>query len=80
MTSGKIEITFIKKENEFILVIKDNGIGIDEGRLSGGNGLGMSLIRAFTTQLGGISSFTNKNGSEFKILFPCGNNSNSQFD
>lgn len=74
LESGTIKITFRKTGKEFELIIKDNGIGIDDQKLTGTNGLGMSLIKAFSSQLGGRYSFTNAEGSEFKIVFPIGNN------
>lgn len=67
---GIIEIKFIKSNSHYELTIRDNGIGFDIEAHSNKNGLGLSLINAFASQLGGNYAFKSENGSEFKIIFP----------
>lgn len=68
--SGSIEICFRKSKANFELSIKDNGVGLDEAKMKSNTGLGLSLIKAFSTQLNGSFTFINNAGSEFKISFP----------
>lgn len=69
-TEGIIEINFHRNAHQYELSIRDNGVGFDAGIHQNSNGLGLSLIKAFSSQLGGNYSFTGENGSVFKITFP----------
>lgn len=71
--SGRIDIIFKRLDDKYELIIKDDGVGIHESKLNSNAGLGMSLIQAFSAQLEGAYSFTNNNGSVFKIVFPSKN-------
>ena len=53
----------------YILTIIDNGKGIPINKAANQNSLGMILIDAFTKQLEGEISFTNKNGTLFSLTF-----------
>jgi two-component sensor histidine kinase len=63
-----ITIQFINNER-YCLTIGDNGKGIPINTDSNQNSLGMILIDAFTKQLEGEISFTNKNGTLFSLTF-----------
>jgi two-component sensor histidine kinase len=54
---------------EVEILVRDDGAGkaADKG---GGEGLGSTLIRTLTQQIGGSSSFSLDNGAEFRLRFP----------
>ena len=80
---GKITIKYYKKEDNFIIVVEDNGTGIPEDRLKrifdlyfttkkDGNGLGLSISQKIISQHNGsieVKSQINK-GTIFKIKLP----------
>ncbi len=65
--TGTIVIEFEKRDNEFILSVSDNGVGINLDYAS--KTLGMMLIETFVKQLNGKMSIKNENGTVFIINF-----------
>ena len=70
---GKLTIHAFKEANDFILTVKDSGVGIPEkvkGKLftpmfttkSKGQGFGLAVIKRMTEALGGIVSFESQEG------------------
>ena len=49
--------------------MRDDGAG-KPAEKNGGEGLGSTLIRTLTQQVGGSSSFSLDNGAEFRLRFP----------
>ncbi len=66
--SGKIDISIKAKDKQIIMSIKDDGVGYDKSKKSGGFGLVLvdSLVK---NELKGEVECINKNGTEYKILF-----------
>lgn len=65
-----IYIDFRKKEDEFTLIIKDNGIGFPKGLdYNNTDSLGLELVSSLTKQINGDINLNNSNGTEFKISF-----------
>jgi PAS domain S-box-containing protein len=80
-TEGEIHVTFAPQDDRFLLAVTDDGVGLPheapgEGtpapaRFSGGVGLGMRLIEAFTQQAGGELKFERgRKGARFEIWLP----------
>jgi two-component sensor histidine kinase len=55
---------------EIEIVVRDDGAGKDKHKAGGGEGLGSTLIRSLTQQIGGSSSFSLEHGAEFRLRFP----------
>ncbi len=68
---GKIDISLDQKnENEYQLVIRDNGAGIPEEYINGNKEtLGVELINILSEQLGGKANFKNEEGAVITIEF-----------
>lgn len=65
---GHVKISFKRKGNNLRLIIKDNGKGIPETfKREDCESLGLILVESLSDQLGGIFSFENVNGTEFKL-------------
>lgn len=68
---GEIEITFTLTQNEYSLIVKDNGKGFpDENNMHSSNSLGIRLIKILTEQLKGEVIFKNTRGAVCEIKFP----------
>ncbi|MGZ4086690.1 MAG: tetratricopeptide repeat-containing sensor histidine kinase [Bacteroidia bacterium] len=68
--SRSIIINLSKIDSEFVLLVKDNGVGFTYTGVSG-SGLGMELISMLSHQLNGKLEFINKNGTAVKLSFPA---------
>jgi len=56
------------------LTIRDNGVGMPKDFSAGKtNSLGLRLVRILTKQIHGELEFANREGTEFRILFPATN-------
>jgi two-component sensor histidine kinase/CheY-like chemotaxis protein len=67
---NNITINLIKNDDEFTLMVKDNGIGFPEGMdFKNTNSMGLELVNSLTKQIGGIIELDNVDGTEFKITF-----------
>jgi two-component sensor histidine kinase/CheY-like chemotaxis protein len=65
-----ISIDFSKKNSEFMLIIKDNGIGFPKGLdYKNNDSLGLELVISLTRQINGNISLDNGGGTEFRITF-----------
>lgn len=67
--TGEITISFTKKDNvKYLLIVRDNGCGMDKKHLEGNsNSLGMSIVKLLTRQLKGKIYLNNDGGTEFNI-------------
>ncbi|MDD3985871.1 MAG: ATP-binding protein [Methanobacterium sp.] len=67
---GEIRIVLNKQEDNYILTIKDNGIGLSEDiQPENSRSLGFMLVNALVTQLEGKICFEIENGTLFIITF-----------
>jgi len=68
---GKIEIKLQRKyQNEYILVVKDNGIGLPENvDFKHTKSLGLQLVCNLTDQLNGLVELERNSGTTFRITF-----------
>ncbi|PJZ83965.1 sensor histidine kinase [Leptospira harrisiae] len=71
---GKIIVNLGKTINQFVLVVKDDGNGIDNSILDG-KGMGLSLVRNLVKQLRGTMEIKKENGATVEIKFPILNES-----
>ncbi|KFE99089.1 histidine kinase dimerization/phosphoacceptor domain -containing protein [Chryseobacterium luteum] len=69
--SGEVLVSFKNTgENNYRLIISDNGVGLPEGfDLDETESLGMNLMRGLTDQLDGTFSLENNNGLKIIIIF-----------
>jgi|GEM_PF-1894863 len=73
MEKGTITITFYNNKENYVLSVKDNGIGIPKNiNVNNTNTLGLKLISTLNDQLEGNLNIISKNGTEVKITFPSG--------
>lgn len=67
---GIITIHFSKKDNSYLLIVKDNGIGIPEKfDYKTSKSLGIQLINMLSEQLDGDLVFGNDGGAYYKLSF-----------
>lgn len=68
---GKLEIEFSEgHDNEYILVVKDNGIGIPKDfDIFNTTSLGMQIVTSLMTQINGKLEVIRNGGTEFRITF-----------
>lgn len=65
---GTITVTFEEKEDKYLLIVEDNGVGSDENILEIAKGsLGMNLIRSLVSQINSDITFDGKNGARFEL-------------
>jgi len=70
-SSGEINISVSKKQNQYLLMVSDNGIGIsDVNSLSKGESLGSKIINELTRQLKGAMKIISQKGTCVEIIFP----------
>ncbi|MDI6644224.1 MAG: PAS domain S-box protein [Methanobacteriaceae archaeon] len=68
--SGKIHICFHKEGENYILRIKDEGVGIpDDLDISQVKTLGLQLVNSLTEQIDGKLDLNRDNGTDFRITF-----------
>jgi len=68
--SGEIKIEFNKKDDEFILIVSDNGVGFPKNiDFRETDSLGLQLVNNLTSQINGKVELNVKNGTEFTIKF-----------
>ena len=71
--SGEIGIIFHKQDENYILEIKDNGVGFSEDiDYKNTDSLGLQLINNLTDQIDGEIEFNTSSGTSFKISFKEG--------
>lgn len=67
---GAISILFCKQENNYLLQVKDNGIGIPKDfDYTKSKSLGMQLVHILAGQLDGKLSLDSKNGTKYELCF-----------
>lgn len=65
---GTIEVAFTKDQENYRLIVKDNGSGFDAQNTKN-QSLGMELIQMLAEQLNGTLNFTNHTGTKAEITF-----------
>lgn len=67
---GIITIQFIKKNNSYLLIVKDNGIGIPPNfDHKSSKSLGIQLVHMLSEQLDGTLTLSNENGTSYILSF-----------
>lgn len=74
-TEGNISISITHKNNQFNLIVKNDGVSIPPD-YNETKSLGITVIKALTEQLGGISKFTNKDGTLYLYQLSFKNDAN----
>lgn len=68
---GRIELSFTREEDWYILEVKDSGKGLpDEVTHGQPNGAGLTMVEELTMQLSGTANFSNDGGARVRIIFP----------
>lgn len=63
-----LHVSLIQRQDQIQLVVKDNGSGVDETKLTGTVSFGMKLIRTLAKQLNATFSQRNENGAVFELM------------
>jgi two-component sensor histidine kinase/PAS domain-containing protein len=70
MSTGTITITFGKNEEHYLMRVSDDGVGISSGKgTAESDSLGLTLVNALCSQLGGKGDFVSDNGTTFVLKF-----------
>ncbi len=70
-TEGYIKVKFYQKDDEYVLEVTDNGVGLPEDLdLSQTNSLGMQIINSLTEQVNGEWEVIRSPVAAFRITFP----------
>lgn len=79
--SGKIEVFFKQQENEVLLKVQDNGIGIPENiAMDKPESLGITLVQTLTKQLKAEGGYLDSGeGTTFELLFDLKRKKESSF-
>lgn len=68
--TGIIKVEFHRENNEFILTLSDDGIGLPEGfKIENANSMGLILVKNLVEQVDGILELVRKPGTKFTIRF-----------
>ena len=68
--SGEINIKFNSQDDQYLLEVKDNGIGFPKDvDYKNTDSLGLKLVKSLTEQIDGEIEFNNTSGTSFKIIF-----------
>lgn len=69
--SGEINIQLTQTENQYHLIVADDGIGLPPDLdLASTETLGMQLVHSLTDQLEGTLLYNGKKGTKFQVFFP----------
>jgi len=70
---GRIFLSFERRDDEVLLIIRDDGVGHDQARNSGArSGLGSRYVEAFVKQLGAtLARATGRNGTTMTVKLPA---------
>lgn len=74
---GRVQVLFRREAEDFLLVVEDNGVGLDPGAPPPSSGLGTRISRALAGQLGGslaqapASPGANRPGLRWSMRFPA---------
>jgi two-component sensor histidine kinase len=66
---GTIDVHLVRGEGTYVLTVSDNGVGMP-AKPRARDSLGLSIVAALSTQLGGRHEFTSHAGTEFRLEFP----------
>ncbi|MBM4241785.1 MAG: hypothetical protein FJ150_09025 [Euryarchaeota archaeon] len=68
--SGEISIDFHSHDDEFTLIVKDNGVGFpDDLDFKNTDSLGLRLVNSLTQQINGKIEMDRTDGTKFKVTF-----------
>lgn len=69
--SGMVSVSIDKEEHKVTLIIRDDGVGIDEKVMDNESpGFGLTVVKMLVEQLGGTYNVVNENGAKSVITFP----------
>jgi len=67
-TDGQIDVIISNHNNNFKMIVKDNGNGLPED-YNQKQSLGITVVDSLAEQLDAKSIFLNDNGTEFQLMF-----------
>ena len=68
---GELKIDFKSSDNNYLLVVSDNGVGLpDDFEIDKANSMGFLLIESMVKQLDGTLEIDQSSGTSFRIIFP----------
>ncbi len=70
-SEGKIHIEFLEEKDQYLLSVRDNGVGIEEDIIeSNRSSLGITLVQSLASQLSAQVEVENQNGARFTFKIP----------
>jgi two-component sensor histidine kinase len=66
--SGTVKVRFVHEQDQFCLVVQDDGVGMSFDRTPSGSGLGQRLVRSMVSQLQGIYDIKPDEGAPGTIV------------
>ncbi|TVR53517.1 MAG: PAS domain S-box protein, partial [Spirochaetaceae bacterium] len=71
MTEGVVWVSASLFNDEVVLTVRDNGVGLPRSvDIDHPTGMGLTLVRALTEQIGGMLSVDRTSGTRFEVRFP----------
>lgn len=68
--TGTVKVEFHKENNEFVLTLSDDGVGLPEGfKIENANSMGLILVKNLVDQVDGVLELERKPGTKFIIRF-----------
>jgi len=67
---GQVDVTFRREDEDYVLTVRDNGIGCTPGSPSKGTGLGRQLVQQLAMQLKGGIDVSSADGTLATLRFP----------
>jgi two-component sensor histidine kinase len=67
---GLVSLTLHREGEAALLSVRDNGVGLPQGfRLEAAQGVGLTIVEALRSQLGGTLQVTSEDGARFTLRF-----------
>ena len=67
--SGTIAVEIGKERNDVVMIVRDDGVGIPTGALTGAR-LGLQIVRSLIDELGGTLELTPNGGTTVEVRVP----------
>jgi len=67
---GQVDVTFRREGGDYVLIVRDNGIGVGPGAVPKGTGLGRQIVQQLAMQLKGGIDVSASDGTLATLRFP----------
>ena len=69
--SGTIRVGLVKTQQEYVLTVADDGIGMPSRDFFRMSSLGLQLVHVLAKQINGTITYSNERGATFRVTFPA---------